>query len=315
MQNIRFGNSLWSIEVDSGSGMIFTGDDSGFISIFKLGVNKKYKLVQKLECSNISIFCLIYVPDLKYLLAAGRSTRILVFALQDNGQFVRKGHLARHADIIQSLCYNYKTNTLFSGCRDNTIIEWGIQNADNNNNEFGYYIRELKEHAGTITGLIFIEENNSKKLFSSSYDKTIRVWDLGSKGDVEILRGHNFGIVSICYDSDSKILVSSSLEATFKTWKFDEIKKCYVNLQTIGIEKNHAIKMVYLPKFKAIFTGDQVGKICVFSFHKGKLRKIIKDIKLHTQDVKGLAYDKKRDVLLSCGFFQKVQAFKLFVEK
>ena len=51
---------------------------------------------------------------------------------------------------------------------------------------------------------------NGKTLFSSSGDKTVRVWDLTSRSCSAVLEGHTSYVTSVAVSPDGKTLFSSS---------------------------------------------------------------------------------------------------------
>jgi len=59
---------------------------------------------------------------------------------------------------------------------------------------------------------------DSKRIVSSRWDGTIRMWDAASGKEVMTLNGHGGPVWSIAFSSDSKRIVSGSTDKTIKVW-------------------------------------------------------------------------------------------------
>nr|MDZ7977164.1 serine/threonine protein kinase [Nostoc sp. DedQUE03] len=55
-------------------------------------------------------------------------------------------------------------------------------------------------------------------LYSSSGDKTIKIWDLSTGKPIKTLTGHTDTVSSVVYSPDGKTLASSSDDKTIKIW-------------------------------------------------------------------------------------------------
>ena len=53
---------------------------------------------------------------------------------------------------------------------------------------------------------------------TSGADETIRLWDIATGSQVQILQGHEYGVWAIRFSPDGHYLVSASLDGTAKVW-------------------------------------------------------------------------------------------------
>ena len=56
---------------------------------------------------------------------------------------------------------------------------------------------------------------------SASMDKTLKIWEVDSGGELRTLSGHSSNVYGVASSGDGKRLVSSSWDETLKVWEFD----------------------------------------------------------------------------------------------
>ena len=59
----------------------------------------------------------------------------------------------------------------------------------------------------------------SSKAFSSSYDGTIRRWNLKSGKEVKIYKGHSFNVNDVALSKNGDVMASGSVDETVKIWE------------------------------------------------------------------------------------------------
>ena len=76
----------------------------------------------------------------------------------------------------------------------------------------GMHMTTLRGHTGTVRCLTVV----GKKLYSGSYDETIRVWDTDTHQHITTLQGHTGGVM--CLTVVGKKLYSGSKDKTIRVW-------------------------------------------------------------------------------------------------
>lgn len=74
-------------------------------------------------------------------------------------------------------------------------------------------MRSLPGHAGAVYSIAL----HGNKLFSGSYDTSIRVWDLTTFKCIQRLVGHTSSVEALTTGKDK--LFSASTDNTIKSWK------------------------------------------------------------------------------------------------
>ena len=77
-------------------------------------------------------------------------------------------------------------------------------------------IKTLKGHKDNVTFATFSPDEN--RIVSSSWDKTIKIWDSNSGECLQSLKGHKKGICSAAWSKDGKRCFSAAWDDTFRIW-------------------------------------------------------------------------------------------------
>ena len=126
---------------------------------------------------------------------------------------------------------------LLSGSRDKTLIIWNLTRDDQ---QYGYPKRSLHGHshivsdcvwltwsrvpqktkAGNVWLLVVLQVISSDGAYalSSSWDKTLRLWELSSGATTRRFVGHTNDILSVSFSADNRQIVSGSRDRTIKLW-------------------------------------------------------------------------------------------------
>jgi WD40 repeat protein len=67
-----------------------------------------------------------------------------------------------------------------------------------------------------VTSLAFSPDGRT--LASSSWDKTVKVWDVSSAQDLATLKWHSGYVYSVAFSPDGKMLASAGEDSTVKLW-------------------------------------------------------------------------------------------------
>ncbi|MFN3422682.1 MAG: protein kinase domain-containing protein, partial [Armatimonadota bacterium] len=78
----------------------------------------------------------------------------------------------------------------------------------------------LSGHTDTVSAVTF--SPNSSVLASSSFDRTVRLWDLKSAKQLRVLKGHDDSVLAVVFSEDGKQVGSASADRTVRLWYWEE---------------------------------------------------------------------------------------------
>ncbi|KAJ2475099.1 U3 snoRNP protein, partial [Coemansia sp. RSA 2052] len=110
---------------------------------------------------------------------------------------------------FNSLAVDPSGEIVCAGCQDTfEIYMWSMQT--------GKLLDVLSGHEGPISGLAFRPDGLS--LASSSWDKTVRVWDVFDRSKIVERLEHNNEVLAIAYRPDGKELCAATLDGQIHFW-------------------------------------------------------------------------------------------------
>lgn len=104
---------------------------------------------------------------------------------------------------------------LVSGARDKTLIIWNL-NKKTKEKRFGEPERQLTGHNHFITDLDIT--NDDAYVISSSWDKTLRLWDIRHAKCTRTFIKHQKEVETVCFSSDNCKIFSGGHEKSLELW-------------------------------------------------------------------------------------------------
>lgn len=139
----------------------------------------------------------------------------------NNAEFVFEGVLEGHNGWVTSIVsgHSQKENedspVLISGSRDKTLIVWKLYERG----EGGYYglpFKSLTGHEHFISDISLSHDNSF--CISSSWDKTLRLWDLRAGKTSYRFVDHSREVFTACFTNDSRMIFSGGADNSVKLW-------------------------------------------------------------------------------------------------
>merc|ERR1711988_1429590 len=104
---------------------------------------------------------------------------------------------------------------LVSGSRDKSLIIWKLDYRSNDEN-CGRPWKQLTGHNHFVSDLTISNDNTF--LISSSWDKTMRLWDLRHGKCVRQFTGHNKEVMTTTFSNDNRQIFSGGADRTMYLW-------------------------------------------------------------------------------------------------
>lgn len=131
-------------------------------------------------------------------------------------------------------------------------------------------INYFKGHHMRVSSVAF--SNDDAQLASSSYDGTVKVWDIHRKMSLRSLGIHLSSLDSIDFSPDGALCGSGSDDGTFKIWD-TQTGKC---LQTIKNQLQRGCLVKFSPDGLLLVCGDHYGTIEVWELSSWKCLRTLK---------------------------------------
>jgi len=119
--------------------------------------------------------------------------------------------------------------TIFTASSDHTIKIWSWDDEDK------YILKKtLKKHSHVVSEIALSSDNSH--FVSSSYDKTINLWDLNKVEQPNRFIGHSKAVLSVAVSADNRVIISGGADKKTMVWNVqgtlkieDESHKGFVN--------------------------------------------------------------------------------------
>jgi guanine nucleotide-binding protein subunit beta-2-like 1 protein len=131
------------------------------------------------------------------------------------------GVLEGHADMVTCILAGHSQSQddedaiLISGSRDKTLIIWKLDYR-NTEGQSGRPWKCLTGHNHFISDLTISNDNTF--VISSSWDKTMRLWDLRSGKCVRRFNGHKKEVMTVSFSSDNRQIFSGGSDKYMSLW-------------------------------------------------------------------------------------------------
>ena len=123
-------------------------------------------------------------------------------------------------------------------------------------------------HSDRVTSLVF--SPTKKQVLSGSLDKTIRLWDLDQKKEIQCFKGHKSGVLSVALSPDEKYVLSGSRDKSARLWDVQTGKLIWQ-----FPHKDKVLCVEFTNMGKEVFTVSQDGLARILDRATGKQKFIV----------------------------------------
>ncbi|KAJ3615500.1 hypothetical protein Zmor_016368 [Zophobas morio] len=175
--------------------------------------------VLTLKGHRLPVTCAIISSDEKYIYSGSKDSTIIKWSAKSGRKICRiiggkKGKaFGGHTKEILALALSTDGKYLASGGKEDVIFIW---NAVNNCE----LLHVFKGHRGPISSLAF--RSGSNTLYSASFDRTIKIWDVDSFLFIEQLFGHQDSVMCVDTLSRDRAISVGGRDRSLRLWKISE---------------------------------------------------------------------------------------------
>jgi guanine nucleotide-binding protein subunit beta-2-like 1 protein len=180
------------------------------------------------------------------------------------------GFLKGHSDQVTAIVSGSSTTegkdstVLVSGSRDKTLILWTLEGKNEETNQFGKPLKTMTGHNHFVTDLAMTSGNSH--LISSSWDKTMRLWNLRTCTTQALYQSNNKELNTVCFSKDNRYIFSGGCEQKMMLWNTKGEKKADSS------QENHqdwVSRIRYSPSVKHQFyaSAGWDGRLKIWSGH------------------------------------------------
>jgi WD40 repeat protein len=126
-------------------------------------------------------------------------------------------------------------------------------------------MRTLNGHSDAVLSVAISPD--SQVLVSSSADRTIRIWNLSSYTQPQILIGHSSWVNSVAISPNGNIIASGSADSTIKLWNLHTGEL----LRTLTGHSSAVLSVAISPDGETLTSSSTDGKIKLWNLHAGEL--------------------------------------------
>jgi len=159
-----------------------------------------------------------------------------------------------HVDIILALALSSDSKFLASAGHGKHIHVWDAEKCT--------HLHSFQGHRGKVTGLSF--RLNTHMLFSSSYDFTVKLWNLDVMGYVETLFGHQSAVLSCDSFVRDRCVSVGGRDGTMRIWKIPQESQLVFHGHKSSIE---CVRFINEDHF---ISGNDEGMVCIWNINKKK---------------------------------------------
>ena len=125
-----------------------------------------------------------------------------------------RGTLRGHGGTVTAISSTPEApGIVLSSSRDKSIMVWKLVPDEL---EYGYPLRALRGHNHYVQDVVI--STDGQYALSSSWDSTLRLWDLDTGSTSQTFIGHSKDVLSVAFSSDNRQIISGSRDRSIKIW-------------------------------------------------------------------------------------------------
>ena len=156
---------------------------------------------------------------------------------------------------------------------------------------------------------------DGKTVVSGSADTTVRIWDVGTGDNTQVLKGHTGAVYSVAFSPDGKTVVSGSQDGTIRTWDV-ELGLLLKTLEDDDAELEDddagVVSVAFSPDGKTLVSGSLDGNVRIWDVEMGNMEQIMEQ---HEDEIETVAFSPDGKMVVSADVYGTICIWNLKKDK
>lgn len=246
-------------------------------------------------------------PNLRYSASASADGSVRIW---DNISGALVNSFQNPETIFTSVLFTPDDEAVLAGGNDGVIYRWNITDDDLT----GQYIG----HEGAVTSMTFGARDGDPLLISGSLDRSVRVWNLDSTEEINVITGHTGVVMDVAVSSNGLYIASSTGDSVL-TSDPDDLEDRSIRIWdlTSGMELQRFVPnggyvraIAFHPDGRSVIAGtwsdEEGGRLIAWDVRSGRN---LYTLYGHSDIITGLAFLPDSDILLSASWDRTLRAW------
>jgi len=247
------------------------------IRLWRTFPGKSSPEIQTLGGHNGRVWSIAFSPDGRTLVSGGEDLTVRLWDVA-TGECVAEW--SAHTDWVRSVAFSPDGRSVATASYDRSIKIWDVGKIPDGWEQLGIYIptclHTLTGHQQPVSAIAFSPDG--RQLVSSSFDKTIKLWDTNSGKCVQTLLGHRNRIWTVAFHPNGTQIASGGDDNHTKIWDLER-ERC---IKTIVGHTNAILSVKLSPDGDYLASGNEDNTIRIWNVAQGKITQTLRE---HTNRV------------------------------